>query len=302
VVRRFLLVSPHDSLLRRTLFSLLEALGRNDVLEAEIRKARQDPFADVALLADGASALRRIGREDAARRAFGELMERAPTVPYARAYAGDRLRSEGLFDEAAMAYGVLETLLPDDPAVGLRLGLAHAGAGRLDVATRILDRVARTGGRTGDEDYGDLASMTAAVLIAEAIASAGDEGSALLKRRLIETPLPDAAGIVLVRAPPSDAPIEPRLVRGGGPGEGSPPDLAAPSIGLYAFRLERGDDDVHIRVSQQDVLPPTRPTVVRVDFLPIDANQRAGSVAHREVTLGPDGKAAEIHHRNGELR
>ena len=40
----------------------------------------------------------------------------------------------------ALAYEALGPLLPGDPAASLRLALAHAGAGRLDVAVRVLDR------------------------------------------------------------------------------------------------------------------------------------------------------------------
>src|SRR5206468_7850521 len=116
VVRRFLAIAPHDARLHRRLFALLEALGQKQPLAEEVRRLRRDPFADAGLLADGASALRRIGDEAEARRAFGELAERAPGDPWARAFLGDRLRNEGWFDDAAQAYAVLEQLMPGDPA------------------------------------------------------------------------------------------------------------------------------------------------------------------------------------------
>ena len=69
---------PHDGSLRRSLFALLEAVGQKDALLQAVVEARDDPFADAGLLADGASALRRMGRDEEGQRAFGELVERAP--------------------------------------------------------------------------------------------------------------------------------------------------------------------------------------------------------------------------------
>ena len=162
VVRRFLLLAPHNPLARRRLLALLEAMGKRDALVDEIQRVRLDPFADGGLLAAGASALRRLGLDAEGRRAFGELIERAPNDPWTLAYVGDRLRAEGLFDEAVAAYERLDRAMPDDPAVALRLALAHAGAGRLDAATRLLDRVAQTGGRGDDGRMGELASIASA--------------------------------------------------------------------------------------------------------------------------------------------
>src|SRR6185436_19389239 len=209
IVRRFLRIAPHSALGRRRLFVLLETLGRKEALVQEIERARTDPFADAGLLASGASALRRLGFDQEGRRAFGELIERAPGDPWTLGYVGDRLRGEGLFDEATAAYESLDRALPDDPAVLLRLGLAHAGAGRLDVATRLLDRVAQTGGRGDDGRMGELASMTEAVLLAAArAASPGPDLDAQLVRRLAQTPLPDVASLILVRTPLTDDKVE----------------------------------------------------------------------------------------------
>ncbi len=172
VVRRFLALAPHDARLRRRLLALLEALKMNQELADEVRRLRCDPFADAGLLADAASALRRLGDVDEARRAFGELAERAPSDPWARAFLGDRLRNEGWFDDAAQAYTVLADLAPDEPAAVLRLALAHAGAGRLDIAVRLLARVAQTGGRAGGLKLGDLAARLSLARLAEALAQA----------------------------------------------------------------------------------------------------------------------------------
>jgi Flp pilus assembly protein TadD len=300
VVRRFLQLSPHDPTLRRALFALLESLGHKDALVQAIYDVRQDPFADAALLADGASALRRVGLADEGVRAFGELVERAPGDPYARAYVGDRLRAEGLWDDATLAYQALDRLLPGDPAAALRLALAHAGAGRLDVATRVLDRVSQTGGRSDDAGLGELASMTSAVLLADAKGHATGEVAEELTRRALEVPLPDLAGVVLVRTTAIETAIEPRLVHGTDDHAEAAPDLAAPSMGLYALRLERGDHDVRIRIRRPAETLPSRAASVRIAVLSI-ADDRSTRLTEKEVTLIADGKDAELRWDGGAI-
>lgn len=285
VVRRFLRIAPHSALGRRHLFALLEALGRRDALVEEIEHARGDPFADAGLLAAGASALRRVGLDDEGRRAFGELIERAPGDPWTLGYVGDRLRGEGLFDEATAAYESLDRALPDEPAVLLRLGLAHAGSGRVDVATRILDRVAQTGGRGDDGHMGELASMTEAVLLAAARnASPGADTDAQLVRRLVQTPVPDVASIVVVRSPPADDPVEVRVVRDASKDE-DPADLDAADMGLSAIRIERGQGGARIRLRRAGAGVPVRPTRATVAVLVLADDRAASRLVTRDVDV-----------------
>jgi hypothetical protein len=300
VVRRFLRLSPHDSRLRRLLLVLLERLGQKDALVQETHRVREDAFSDAALLSDAASALRRAGRDLEGRRAFGELVERAPEDPFARAYAGDRLRDEGLFDDATVAYEALGIMLPDEPAAALRLALAHAGAGRLDVATRVLERVAETGGRADDTGLGELASMTAAVLLEDARGRATGDDAARLARRALEVPLPDVAGFVLVRTPALDVPVEPRLVHGGDDRAESPPDLAAASLGLFAMRLERGASGVGLVLRRPASLDAGWPARVRADVLTFAEGERQGKLAHYDVTVPADGKDVLVFGEGGK--
>jgi tetratricopeptide (TPR) repeat protein len=296
VVRRFLKLAPHDSGLRRRLFALLEALGQKDPLIDEIYRARQDPFADAALLADGASALRRLGNEDEARRAFGELIERAPFDPYARAYVGDRLRNEHLFEDATAAYDALAVFRPDDPAATLRLGLAHAGAGRLDVASRIFHRVAQTGGRLSDERMGNLASLVEAVLSTAARQAPGrtpDEAARLL-RRVLEIPLPDAAALVLVRIPTLDTAVEARLLRGEKLDQEAQPEVSAASLGLYFLRVERGDRAVKLRLRRPAELDPSRPVKAELSVYVRSDDPGQARLVTREVELRADGKPVDL--------
>jgi tetratricopeptide (TPR) repeat protein len=296
VVRRFLQLAPHDSLLRRRLFALLESLNRKEELFEEIARVRQDPFADAVLLADGASALRRLGAQDDARRAFGELIERAPQDPFARAYVGDRLRGEGLHEDASAAYEVLAEQRPDDPAATLRLALAHAGAGRLDVATRLLDRVARTGGRLNDERTAQLAATLAGVLSAETrdAPERTAEERARLQRLLLEIPLPDASALALVRTHAIDTPLVARLVRSDKGELVTEADAAAPTLGLSLLRLERGEKPVKLRLQRPAELAPSRPAQAQILVFVPGADPATGRLVRKEVTLPADGKPLDL--------
>jgi tetratricopeptide (TPR) repeat protein len=298
VVRRFLGIAPHDSRLERRLLSLLESLGKKQELSDEVRRIRLDPFADAGLLADAASALRRIGDENESRRTFGELTERAPHDPWARAFLGDRLRNEGWFDDATLAYTVLEQLVPDEPAAIVRLALAHAGAGRLDIAHRMLSRVAQTGGRAGDAQLGELASRAAAALLAEARVRQGlpAEDADRLTRFAVELPHPAGATTLLLRAPAGALPIEATLVRG--PKEAREerrPEIAAEGIGLYALRLDAGDaGDAVLRLRRREELAPAAATKVRVDALVPEGAGKPPKLASIEVELPITGKPVEL--------
>jgi len=213
-------------------------------------------------------------------------------------YVGDRLRGEGLFDEATAAYESLDRALPDEPAVLLRLGLAHAGSGRLDVATRILDRVAQTGGRGDDGHTGELASMTEAVLLASARgASPGGDTDAQLVRRLVQTPLPDVASIVVVRCPPGDDPVEVRVVRDASKDE-DPADLDAADMGLSAIRIERGQAGARIRLRRSGAGTSSRATRATVAVLVLADDRAASRLVSRDVDVR-SGDGVEIRW-NGE--
>jgi Flp pilus assembly protein TadD len=298
VLRRYLSLAPHDPRLRRRLLALLESLGKKVELADEVRRVRRDPFADAGLLADGASALRRIGDETEARRAFGELAERAPGDPWARAFLGDRLRNEGWFDDAAQAYAVLEQLMPGDPASILRLSLAHAGAGRLDIAERMLSRVAQTGGRAGDARLGELAGRLALALLGEARARPGlaAADAERMERASLELPRPPGATLILVRAPAGSRTIEARLLRGAKDArEERAPEITAEGVGLYALRIDPGDgSSAVLRLKRPAELVPARPTKVRVDALVPGTDGKPPALVSTEVELPSNGKPVEL--------
>ncbi|MFO0758460.1 MAG: VIT domain-containing protein [Byssovorax sp.] len=298
VVRRFLGIAPHDARLRRRLLALLEALGMKQELAEEVRRFRLDPFADAGLLADGASALRRIGDEAEARRAFGELAERAPEDPWARAFLGDRLRNEGWFDDATLAYTVLGELLPDDPAAVLRLALGHAGAGRLDIAERMLARVAQTGGRAGDGRLGEMAGRLGHDLLAEARQKPGVAADDLgrLTRSALELPFPTGGAVILLRGPAGAQPIEVTAIRGPRDArEEKAPEVAAEGIGLYTLRFDPSASDATVlRLRRPALLAPAQPTRVRVDALVPDGAGKPPRLVTTFVELPITGKPIEV--------
>ncbi len=300
VLRRFLRLAPHSPLGRRLLLSLLESTQSRAALLDEIEHIRYDVFADAGLLSECASALRRLGLDEEGRRAFGELVERAPRDPWTLGYVGDRLRAEGLYEDALAAYLRLDAATPDDPAVTLRLALAHAGAGRLDVATRLLDRVAQTGGRGDDGRLGELASIVSASLITAArTARPGTvpttaETDALLVRRLNQTPLPDVASLILVRTPVGDEKVEVLVARQERDKDELPADLDASAMGLAAVRIERGGGVARIRLRRPG-FTSTRPTRAIVTALVLKGSDRSqAKLVTREVEIAPGDKGTEL--------
>lgn len=305
VLRRFLRLAPHSPLGRRLLLTLLEARGDKGALLEAIAQIRYDVFADAGLVADCASALRRIGMDDEGRRAFGELVERAPLDPWTLGYVGDRLRAEGLYEDALAAYERLDAQMPDDPAVALRLALAQAGAGRLDVATRLLDRVAQTGGRGDDGRLGELAAIVEASLIAAARQGApapAADTDALLVRRLAQTPLPDVASLILVRTPLGDDKVEVLVARQEKDKDELPADLDASAMGISAVRIERGGGVARIRLRRAAGLASTRPTRGLVTALVLGGgggDREHARLVTREVEIGAGAKGTELRW-NGE--
>ena len=295
VVQSFLRLAPHDARLRRKELALLETLGQKEALVAVSFAVRDDPFLDAGLLADTASALRRVGEEEEARRTFGELAERAPLIPFARAFLGDRLLDEGRYDEAASAFEALVRLLPDDPAGSLRLALAQAGAGRLDIALRLLSHVTETGGRTSDATLGELASTLSLVLIDEARDTRPrKEEDERLRRRGLEVSSPaDLSALVLVRVP-TWVPGLQVSVRRGSSGDDAVPVVLVPSLGLAGIRLERGEGPFRITVGRREELVPARAAAARLSVLLFTHGEDLPRLVTKEIPLRADGEALEL--------
>jgi hypothetical protein len=85
--------------------------------------------------------------------------------------------------------------------------------------------------------------------------------------------------------------VEPRIVRGQ---IDIVPDLSAPSLGLFAMRLERGEGEVRIHLRRPAALEPGRDTRVRVDVLALGEDSRVERLVEKEVVLPADGKDHEL--------
>ena len=161
--------------------------------------------------------------------------------------------------------------MPGDPAVAIRLALAHAGAGRLDVATRLLDRATqRWAVAATTAASGKLASAAEATLLAGAQqGSAGTDVGALLTRRLWRTPLPDVASVIVVRAAIGDDPLQVRVASDAREGKRDehPADLDAAAIGISAIRIERGGGSTRIALRRPQAVQPSQPIAATVTAL-----------------------------------
>jgi Mg-chelatase subunit ChlD len=300
VVTRFLALAPHDSRLRERQIALLLSLGKKPELAELARTLRSDPFAAAPLLCDAASALHRVGFDDEARRTFGELAERAPRDPWVRGLLGDRLRREGWFDDASAAYAALDELMPRDARALLRSALAHAGAGRLDLSARLLTQVSETGGRAGDAALGDLARELGRVLVSEALVQKAQlEPGEVARLRLVLRELSQAEtnNVVLLRAEAGAPELRLSLETGSGPlKEARAPDLAAPSLGLYLYRVSGEGDPLFsrkLRASRPAELAPAAPTTLRIESL-FGAGSALPTYRYAELVLPSDGKTVEL--------
>jgi hypothetical protein len=180
----------------------------------------------------------------------------------------------------------------------LRSALAHAGAGRLDIAERLLTRVARTGGRSGDGDFGELARQLGRVLAQSALGGSALKPSPAealrLKRLLLDLSHAETGSIILVRAEAGAPELKVRLAASETDKTQLAPDVAAGSLGLYLFRTSSGEPPAklleRLTISGPSELAPSRPIRLRVDVLPSGGPSDAPRLATRELTLPSDGK------------
>src|SRR5262249_43886439 len=124
-----------------------------------------------------------------------------------------------------------------------------------------------------------------------------------LTRTALEIPQ-SAAPVVLVRAPLARSAFTATVVRGpANARDERDPDIGAPTLGLYAFRLDTGErDDVIIRMRRREELPPARPTRVRVQVLVPEARGKLPRLLSTDIDVTPNGKPVEIRWSGGALR
>jgi tetratricopeptide (TPR) repeat protein len=297
VVRKFLLLAPHDDRLRALLVALLQATDQKVLLLEQVRSLREDPFTNVGLLADGARALRQMGFEAEARRTFGELIERAPRDPWARAFLGDRLRNEGYYDDATLTYLVLESMVSDDPRVTIRQALSHAGAGRLDIARRMLMRVAETGGREGDVTLARLGRQLLALLVSRAMREDMAEATKLTLEALArQAPHLSRGSLLVIEAPAAQSELQVKLEDPDGSVHvESPFVISDPGMGLYSMEraaaLEKG---AVLTIQGPERPAPLEPIRVRIETLSYEVLGANPTPSVVVVPVDPKGEPVKL--------
>ena len=125
------------------------------------------------------------------------------------------------------------------------------------------------------------------------------EVDAELGRRLMQTPLPDVAGLVMVRTLASDLPVQVRLARELRSSGETPLDLDGAAVGVSAARIERGDGVARIRLKRDADPGPGRPAHVSVAVLVLGEDRLKSRLLSRDVEVPADGKTIELTF-NGE--
>jgi Ca-activated chloride channel family protein len=126
------------------LLEMLEEAGRPSDAKRWAERLRDHPLADAGVRTAIGEMYLRMDDELEARRAFSEIVEFAPSDELARRRLGDLYRAHGWYEDAYRQYQTLASIRPDDPAVFLLLAQAAAGAGRIDEALRLEQRLAET--------------------------------------------------------------------------------------------------------------------------------------------------------------
>ncbi len=208
LVRQWLEVLPNEMDLRLRLMALLEETGQLPEAKRVARAITADGFADVKARTLVGELWLRQGDEAEARRVFSEIVERAPGDPWARRRLGDLYRAHGWFDDAYREYGVLARLRGDDEGVLLLMAHAAAGAGRVDEALRLEQRLGEALEPGKVEGVAGVARLWSTVRLAELREVEGVDREAL-DRRARRTGLyrePPDVFVALTWAHPDDAP------------------------------------------------------------------------------------------------
>ncbi len=142
VVRRFLALAPESVGLRRLAMRLAARLRRFDEAERYAESLRRDVATDVVTRLEIGRLFLGRGRKADARAAMSEVVESAPTDPFARRMLARAYLQQGWCDESAREYQVLLALTPADPMAKLGLAQAALCGLRLDMALRLMAEVA----------------------------------------------------------------------------------------------------------------------------------------------------------------
>ncbi len=239
-LRGLIAQQPESFELRLRLLEELEVQHHEPELRRLAERLRGDPLADVGVRTAIGELYLRLGDEEDARRTFSEIVEFAPMDELARRRLGDLYRAHGWYEDAYRQYETLATIRPDDPTVMLLLAQAAGGAGRVDEALRLEQRVMATAPPGSTGGIARVAQLWSSVRFAELRQNAtDDEQRSALRARMHQSGVLRGAGqlrVSLVWEHP-DADVALWASHPGRP-VSRPEDLDA-ELGIEAFDVRR---------------------------------------------------------------
>jgi Ca-activated chloride channel family protein len=176
-LRQLVAQTPGSFELRLRLLEELEAQGRVPEAARLAERLRTDPLADPGVRTAIGELYLRLGMPDEARRTFSEIVEFQPMDELARRRLGDLYRAHGWYEDAYRQYETLVSIRPDDPTALLLLAQAAAGAGRIDEALRLEQRVMETSEQGAMEGVARTAMLWSSVRFAELRKDARERGA-----------------------------------------------------------------------------------------------------------------------------
>jgi Ca-activated chloride channel family protein len=156
--------APGDPDGERRMISELVAQGRLEDAVSRGLRLRDHGQLTPELVQLVGELLVKLGRADAAKRLFSELVEFSPDSIHSRKLLGDILMRYGWHADAYRQYELL-LATSEGPDAAIRLARAAAGTGRTDEARRLLERVQSGEGRPGDDDPRRFARLHLAAIL-----------------------------------------------------------------------------------------------------------------------------------------
>ena len=250
---------PGDLRLRLMRMEIEEQLGRSEAARRTAEEVRRDPYADAQARTAVGELFVRLGDEAAARRAFSEIVEFSPREPLARRRLGDLYRAHGWYEEAYRQYQTLLVLQSGDQSVLLLLAMAAAGAGHIEEALGLEQRVIGTAEPGSESGLSKVALLSTSLRLAELREEARKRSDAEgLARLVLRARQSGALGLarpvrILLSWAHPEASLELRVAA---PGEtlGPPSDLA-PQFGLlgwHSTKDQKASETYSIEVTRAD--------------------------------------------------
>lgn len=265
VLRRLVSRFDGDIELSMRLLTVYERLARRDDAKQLALVLRSNPLADAGIRTSIGEMFLRMGDEAEARRAFSEIVEFAPSDELARRRLGDLYRAHAWYDDAYRQYQTLAALRPDDTTVLLLLAQAAAGAGRIEEALQLEQRLAETAPPGGAEGPARTAILWSSVRLAELRNAARQGGDAdrlraylsAMRRGGVQREAGDLRATLVWAHPDADLSL---YASHPGLSLSRPNDLS-PELGLEAFDVrEREDGNYRLEVRRG-----TRDSLTAVD-------------------------------------